>query len=138
MREIWRGDHWNERREALCRALEQSVDAPVEMRLTGMLRAGDLASLQGDYQQAQALAQQSLELSRQSEVPWGVGRSLGILAKVAMEQGDYRAARALHEKPDHSSRGAQCVGVAWTLYHLGTVAQRSAMMLLRATTSSAA
>jgi tetratricopeptide (TPR) repeat protein len=126
LREIWRGDHWNERREALCRALEQSVDAPVEMRLTGMLRAGDLASLQGDYEQAQSFAQQSLELSRQSEVQWGIGRSLGILAKVAMEQGNYRAARALHEESltIHQEVG-NAIGVAWTLYHLGTVAQRS-------------
>ncbi|HEX8234481.1 MAG TPA: tetratricopeptide repeat protein [Abditibacteriaceae bacterium] len=126
LREIWRGDHWNERREALCRALEQSVDAPVEMRLTGMLRAGDLASLQGDYQQAREFGQQSLELSRRSEVPWGVGRALGILAKVAMEQGDYKAARALHEESlaihQEVNNGG---GVAWTLYHLGTVAQRS-------------
>jgi tetratricopeptide (TPR) repeat protein len=51
---------------------------------------------------------------------------LGILAKVAMEQGDYRAARALHEESltIHQEVG-NAIGVAWTLYHLGTVAQRS-------------
>jgi tetratricopeptide (TPR) repeat protein len=124
--EIWRGDHWNERREALYRALEQSVDAPVEMRLTGMLRAGVLASLQGDYKHAQEFGQQSLELSRRSGVPWGVGRALGILAKVAMEQGDYKAARSLHEESlaIHQEVG-NVVGVSWSLYHLGTVAQHS-------------
>jgi predicted ATPase/signal transduction histidine kinase len=126
LREIWRGDHWNERRDALCRALEQSDDAPVEMRLTGMLRAGDLASLQGDYKHAQEFGQQSLELSRRSGVAWGVGRALGILAKVAMEQGDYKAARALHEESlaIHQKVG-NALGISWTLYHLGTVAQHS-------------
>ena len=126
LRDIWTGDKWNERREALRRALEQSAAAPITMRLMGMLRAGDLACLQADYRQAEEFGQQSLQLSRQNALPWGISRALGILAKAAMGREDYATARALHEERLALSRARHDAGaVAWTLYDLGTVAERS-------------
>ncbi len=126
LRDLWTGDRWNERREALQRALQQSEDAPVVMRLMGMLRLGDLASLQGDYQNAEEFGRQSLELSRQNGVIWAVGRALGILANAALEQDDFSTARALHEESLEIKRAdTDAEGIAWTLCHLGIVEQRS-------------
>jgi predicted ATPase/signal transduction histidine kinase len=127
LRDVWVGDHWNERREALRRALEKSETAPAEMRLKAMLYVGDLACLQADFERAEEFGQKSLELSRQIGNRWAVARALGILANVASERGDLRDARFLHEESlvifqkETGNRGA----AAWTLYHLGIVAKRS-------------
>ncbi|MBW3638223.1 MAG: tetratricopeptide repeat protein, partial [Armatimonadetes bacterium] len=126
LRRVWVGDLWTERREALERALEVSPDAPDDMRLLGMLFAGDLAVLQADTRRAAEFGQQSLTLSQKVGSRWAEARALSILANVALENGDFAQARALHEQSliIHREMGNDS-SVPWVLYFLGNVAKRS-------------
>lgn len=99
LRAVWIGGLWTERREALERALKGCPDAPDEMRLKAMLFAGDLAGLQSDLPRAQEFGQQSLALSQNLGDGWAQARALGILANVALENGDFAQARATRTEP---------------------------------------
>lgn len=126
LRQLWIGDLWTERREALERALENSPHAPGDLRLMAMLFAGDLAVLQSDMARAGKFGGQSLALSQQLENGWAQARALGILANVALESGDLDRARTLHEQSLLIHRDLGNVhSVPWVLYFLGTVAKRA-------------
>ena len=126
LRQVWIGDLWTERREALERALENSPNAPDEMRLKAMLFAGDLAVLQSDMTRAGEFGQQSLVLSQKRNDGWAQARSLGILANVASQSGDLARARALHAQSllIHREMG-NTHSVPWALYFLGAVAKKA-------------
>jgi predicted ATPase len=126
LRDVWKGNYWSERREALERALEQSPEAPPHLRLTAMLYAGDLAGQQADHAAAEEFGQKSLDASRQDGDREGEARALGILARARLERGDLPAARALHDqglalKQELGNLG----GAAWSFYYLGDVARRA-------------
>ncbi len=126
LRRVWMGDLWTERREALERALKASPDAPDEMRLSGMMFAGDLAALQADTKRAAEIGRQLLDLSQKVGSRWSQARALGLLANVALENGDFAQARALHEQSLAIHREMDnAASMSWSLYFLGTVAKRS-------------
>ena len=126
LKNVWRGEMWSERREALERALEVSPDAPDAMCLLSMLYLGDLAALQADYAQSAEWGRQSLTLSRAINSVWGIGRALGILGRVAMEEGDFQRAHELYIESltlhrAHNNQGS----IDWALYFLGVITKRA-------------
>lgn len=126
LKDVWRGGMWSERRQALEAALQAEPDAPDNMRLIAMLFLGDLAGLQADYERAAEWGQKSLELSQLCDDSWGTGRALGILAKVALEEGDPARAQVLYEESLALQRAlGNAESVSWALYFLGTVARRA-------------
>jgi ATP/maltotriose-dependent transcriptional regulator MalT len=62
------------------------------------LHAGYAALVEGDPLTARVLVEQSLALSREIGSRWESMFALAILARIATRQGDYAAARALHEE----------------------------------------
>jgi non-specific serine/threonine protein kinase len=67
-------------------------------RATALYGAGVLATMQGDYGQAVALAEESLGLYRELADRLGLANSLSVLGQVAQRQGDYGRAAALLEE----------------------------------------
>jgi tetratricopeptide (TPR) repeat protein len=59
---------------------------------------GKVVLHRGDVATAHALAEESLEVSKEIGSPSGQFRSLALLAKVALRQGDYTTAHALYEE----------------------------------------
>ena len=126
LREVWVGNLWTERREALERALEENPDAPPRDRLHAMLYAGDLAALQGDHARADEFGQRSFDLSREMGSDWGTARALGILGNSALEKGDFARARTLLQQSLALYRAnGNGSSVPWALYFLGAAAKQA-------------
>lgn len=126
LRDVWVGNLWTERREALERALEKNPDAPPDKRLQAMLYAGDLAALQGDNERSAEFGQQSLDLSHELNNDWGTARALGILGNSALENGDFGRALDLHQQSLVLYRAMNHLSAApWALYFLGAAAKRA-------------
>ncbi len=75
------GGSWLERTLAACREVGP-------LRMWGLYQAGRLAQHRGEYEQAQDLAHQSLELSRRLGDLRGEARALGLLGQLAHWVGD--------------------------------------------------
>ena len=74
------------------------VGATTLVRARVLYRAGSLAWYQGDYERAQSLCEESLDLLRQLEDKGGIASSLIILGLVTASQGDYERAVAMCEE----------------------------------------
>jgi predicted ATPase/DNA-binding CsgD family transcriptional regulator len=99
LRRFWqvRG-HFTEGRSFLEQALARSVGLEATLRAKAYYFAGVLAWFQGDYQQAEVLAEQSLVLYRQTGDQRGIATSLYGLGRVALAKRDYTLARTLAEE----------------------------------------
>jgi tetratricopeptide (TPR) repeat protein len=85
---------------------------------------GKIASLQGEYEQAHSLYQQSLEMAERLGDQSGQAGCLHQLGMIAQEQGKYEDARCLYQQSLEITEilGNQN-GRATTLHALGTIAQ---------------
>jgi tetratricopeptide (TPR) repeat protein len=63
-----------------------------------LVKLGDVARRQGDYERAAALYEESLAVQREVGNKWGIAVSLHNLGYVAKGQGDWRRAAALFEE----------------------------------------
>jgi len=99
------GRHWLEAALAL-------GDPTGQAGMKVLRRAATLLIAAGELKRAEALAQQSLALSRRLGDPHGEARALLALAWAANEQGDHRAARAFAEQGLETVRP---VGGRWVL-----------------------
>jgi predicted ATPase/DNA-binding winged helix-turn-helix (wHTH) protein len=72
--------------------------APTKLRARALFAAGVLAVEQGDYVPADALIQESLDISRQLRDQQGAAVSLNALAVIARDRGDVALARFLFEE----------------------------------------
>ena len=95
--------HLSEGRQWLSRTLKRGQEdtaetAPSAAQARALNGAGNLADLQGDYDQAQALFEKSLILWRQLADQEGIAGALGNLGGSAARHGDYAAARVLYEE----------------------------------------
>ncbi len=99
LRRFWqvRG-HFTEGRSELSRALAKSEGIEATLRAKACYFAGVLAWFQGDYQQAEVLAEESLVLYRQIVDQRGIATSLYGLGRVALAKRDYALARTLAEE----------------------------------------
>jgi len=88
----------SEGRAWLEEALTRAGDAPAALRAAALNGAGNLASDQGEYGQAEALYEASLALRRDLGDKRGIAASLSNLAGVAERRGDYARAVPLFEE----------------------------------------
>jgi predicted ATPase/DNA-binding winged helix-turn-helix (wHTH) protein len=72
--------------------------APTKFRARALFAAGVLAGAQGDYEAADALVRESMNIARQLDDGQGVAVSLNALAVLAQDRGDITAAHALFEE----------------------------------------
>jgi tetratricopeptide (TPR) repeat protein len=91
--------YWSEGREWLERALAMSSGASTPARAKALYGSGVIASDQGDYERAVALAQESLALCRELGDKVGITHSLFILAWYkGVYQGNFEEAVKLFEE----------------------------------------
>lgn len=112
--------HRNEGLAFLERALEGSAGVAMDVRAKALLATARLAFIQSNYDQGEALAQESLSLFRKLGDRRGIALSLDRLGMAAWRRGDFPAARVLLEEDlplfkevDDKDR------VAWSLFTLG-------------------
>ncbi len=126
---FWRlRGYLSEGRERLGRSLDQAgAGGHGKARAPALLRAAHLAYLQSDYDDCRWLAQAALDGNRQLDAEGRIERAqaLDLLAKVAIETGDYERA------PDHLNDALHIYqeldygrGIANTLMQLGGWAMR--------------
>jgi non-specific serine/threonine protein kinase len=117
--------HFTLGREILAGVLARDVDERWKKpRSLALHSAGALAHVQGDYDSARALYEESLEIRWELEDRQGIATSLNSLGNLAFFEGNYESARAFHEKSleirrEMGDRG----GIAVSLSGLGNVAQ---------------
>ncbi len=95
------------------------------VRIKALYQAGRLAQQGGDYEQGQALASESLDLSRELGDTQGVARAVGLLGWIAHAQGDRDVAcRLLEEGLALARQSGDERTVARTLLFLGDLRLR--------------
>jgi predicted ATPase/class 3 adenylate cyclase len=109
----------SEGRTELSRALARSEGVAALVRAKALLAAARLAFVQGDYDQGEALAQESLALFRQTGNTRGIALSLDRLGVAAWRRGNFAQARSLMDE-DLSlfKEVGDKVRVAWSLFTL--------------------
>jgi predicted ATPase/class 3 adenylate cyclase len=112
--------HRNEGLAFLERALEGSAGVATDVRARALLAAARLAFIQSNYDQGEALAQESLALFRKLGDRRGIALSLDRLGMASWRRGDFPAARVLLEEdlPLFKEIGDKD-RVAWSLFTLG-------------------
>ncbi len=88
----------SEGRTWLSKALAGSPGADERARARALYGAGFLAWRQGEFDQAQALGQKSLDVSRALGNQLGMASAISLLEHIARAQGDYAGAAALAER----------------------------------------
>ena len=105
-------------------ALAESPDMVGYWRANGLGGAGHLARQQGDYGQAQALHERSLELFRELGAKLDTARQLNALGEIAHFHGDYVLAVKLHEESlSLRQEIGDKEGIAVSLRQLGVIAR---------------
>jgi predicted ATPase/class 3 adenylate cyclase len=112
--------HRNEGLAFLVRALVGSAGVATDVRAKALLAAARLAFIQSNYDQGEALAQESLALFRKLGDRRGIALSLDRLGMASWRRGDFPAARVLLEEdlPLFKEIGDKD-RVAWSLFTLG-------------------
>jgi predicted ATPase/class 3 adenylate cyclase len=112
-----------EGREWLERAAAHEAIGPA-LRAEAAWAAAGLAFDQGDYRQAEALSEKSLEWSRHGGDALGIAMSLTTRGRVAQNRGNFREAVALLDEAATVARSSgQTWALAQTLNALGTTAR---------------
>jgi predicted ATPase/DNA-binding SARP family transcriptional activator/DNA-binding CsgD family transcriptional regulator len=115
--------YYSEGRNWLEAALDKEGPASTEARIKALAGVGSLAQDQGDFDRAEAAAEEGLKLS----VEAGLGEEVAAeiqneLSDVARQRGDYERAAALCEASLAFHRKAKnTVGIAWSLGTLSNV-----------------
>jgi predicted ATPase/DNA-binding SARP family transcriptional activator len=92
------GRYFSEGREALARALEKAVDAPISLRREALSWSGRLAHNEGEFAQAKPYFEEALALCQQEGDPQNAADAMDAVAGNAMRRGDYPRARAHYEE----------------------------------------
>lgn len=106
-------------------ATESSAKTLDSFRARALHGLGRLLTLQGDYETAKSLYEQSLAISRELGDKAGAASALNDLGSVARSRSDYASARSLHEESlaiyqELGPEGVQ--GIAESRFHLGNAA----------------
>jgi predicted ATPase len=122
--EFWRiNGHYGEGRMFLEQALAQSDGEDIPLRAKALRATANLAIWQGDYAQAEVLAQQSLVLYRERGDTHGIVNCLFLLGGIAWRRGEIVEALTLYEERVNLLRH---MGELWevgqALYYLADLA----------------
>jgi predicted ATPase/DNA-binding SARP family transcriptional activator len=123
--EFWlmRG-HISEGRQWMEQLLSATIGATSLARGAVMQGAGYLAWVQGEYDQAASLHQESLVIRREVGDKTGIGDSLNGLGMIAWSRGDYRTAHDYYEQALAAQREADYkLGMASVLVNLSRLLQ---------------
>jgi non-specific serine/threonine protein kinase len=102
--------------------LSQAHATPLRAR--ALYCAAALAFRQGDYQHAEQLAADSLNLQRELDDAAGLSTALNLLAILSTERGDHDRAAQLHEEAQKLRRALNdLVGLSSSLINLGVIAR---------------
>lgn len=132
---LWRfwdiHSHFSEGRQFLRLALEQEgAQAVIGYRAKAFTGAGAMALREGDFTEARAFHQQSLNILRQIGDKRRIAASLANQGTVAQAQGDYASARTLLEESLSLHRALENkIGICNTLRPLANLAQRQSEFL---------
>ena len=123
LREFWRvRGHLSEGRTFLERALAAREESEAFVRAKALLAAATLTYVQGEYERAETLCQESLALYRELEDQPGIAHSLHELGLVASTRGDTATARSLLAESLALARAVDDEQLtAWVLLHQGQV-----------------
>ncbi|MFL5656654.1 MAG: tetratricopeptide repeat protein [Ktedonobacteraceae bacterium] len=112
----------SEGRQWLEQALDESRGVRSSVRAKALIGAGELATLQDDYGQAEALCGEGLALYRELRDRRGSATALSIWGYAALMRSNYAAARALEEEALALFREMDdTVGSVSALYRLASV-----------------
>jgi len=116
--------HLSEGRAYMTEVLKRAkAGGPTKERASVLNAAGVLARLQGDYEAARMLHEESLTLLRELEDKEGIAAALNNLGNVASELGDHRSAMALYAESLAILRQlGDKVRIAMALGNLGVMA----------------
>ncbi|HEX2235298.1 MAG TPA: tetratricopeptide repeat protein, partial [Actinomycetota bacterium] len=95
---FWIRGHLREGQVAIETALERSRDRPIALRARGLTALGSIAYARGEAEQAERHASEALRLFRKMEVDARMLSSLLTLGRLAMDRGDFIAARRYLEE----------------------------------------
>jgi predicted ATPase/DNA-binding SARP family transcriptional activator/DNA-binding CsgD family transcriptional regulator len=79
-------------------ALARKDEAPLPLAGAALIEAGFMAHMQDDPDRARPLLEESLGIARQLDLPAGIARCLGYLARVAIARAEYDRASELCEE----------------------------------------
>src|SRR6266849_1667335 len=114
---------FSEGRAFLKRALAASEGVVSAVRAKALHAAANLALIQGDYDQLEALCEESLTLFREQGDKQGIAHTLSLLGRVAFERGNITPARVLFEESLALSREVgDKENIAWSLFSLAWLA----------------
>jgi non-specific serine/threonine protein kinase len=94
----WRRGYWSEGRAWLERALAKESGVSVSVKARALHGAGVLAWVQGDFNRATVLFEESIALSRMIDDKQGIITSLNYLSDMSSSQSQYGRAVALAEE----------------------------------------
>ena len=110
---------FSEGRSFLKRALAASEEVVSAVRAKALHAAANLALTQGDYDQLEALCEESLTLFRELGDKQGIAHNLSLLGRVAFERGNITTTRVLFEESLALFREVgDKENIAWSLFSL--------------------
>jgi predicted ATPase/class 3 adenylate cyclase/DNA-binding CsgD family transcriptional regulator len=114
---------FSEGRAFLKRALAASVVVVSAVRAKALYAAANLALTQGDYDQLEALCEESLTLFRELGDKQGIAHTLSLLGRVAFERSNITTARILFEESLALSKEVgDLENIAWSPFSLAWLA----------------
>jgi tetratricopeptide (TPR) repeat protein len=118
--------HWTEGLQWLERALTRRASAAPARRWIALHGAGNLSLDLGDYARAKAYYEESLAVTQQLHVQYGIANSLLNLSMVSLYQGDLRQAITLQEQAlaIHREIGNK-IGIALALHNLASLLEQA-------------
>ncbi len=123
---LWRFWYAHGRLSEGRRWLDSALARPITpaARAKGLRVAGALAGQQGDYDQAEALLQESLTLFRRLADAWNIANTLNSLGLLATDQADYARAEGYYQASLADRRAlGDTAGIAISLNNGGVVAR---------------
>src|SRR5262249_43240500 len=118
----WERDHRIEARRWLETFLQHRSILPITLQAQALRQAGNLATIQGDYAEAQALLAEGLALAHELGDKHGVATTLDLLGFTATAQGNYQQALEFLEESRALFEGlGDMVEMGLALLRLGVV-----------------
>jgi predicted ATPase len=94
----WLRGHTSEARRRLEEALSRPGEQPPQLRTEALRRAAVLAGVQGDYDVAKTLAEESRAFYEEFGDRRGIAMSVSTIAEAYLHEGNYEQARPLYEQ----------------------------------------